>query len=60
MERLAQEAIARFGRIDVLVNRAGFSVTGGFLDHGPGDGRKVTWREGTKGAMVGRFAWMRV
>ena len=41
MERLAQSAIDRFGRIDVLVNNAGFSMLGGFLDHGPDEWRKV-------------------
>src|SRR5262245_39800461 len=32
MDRLAIETIARFGRIDVLVNNAGAGTAGGFLD----------------------------
>ncbi len=41
MEQLAQAAIDRFGRIDVLVNNAAYTVMGGFLDHGPEEWRKV-------------------
>lgn len=41
MEHLARATLERFGRIDVLVNNAGFTVMGGFLDHGPEEWRKV-------------------
>lgn len=41
MERLAEAASGRFGRIDVLVNNAAYAVVGGFLDHGPEEWRKV-------------------
>lgn len=40
-ETLTRATMAHFGRIDVLVNNAGFSVVGGFLDHGPEEWRQV-------------------
>ena len=41
VEALAKATISRFGRIDVLVNNAGFSVLGGFLEHSPEEWRQV-------------------
>jgi meso-butanediol dehydrogenase/(S,S)-butanediol dehydrogenase/diacetyl reductase len=41
VERLAADTIARFGRIDILVNNAAVGFSGGFLDLPPTEWRRI-------------------